>query len=129
MYNNQANFAKNRMHLKIEGHIEVAEMQAWSNDLLTKLKNLKPGFSVISEILNCQPAKEEGRQILVDTQKKAKELGMKHVVRIVKKENLITSIQWQRSSRSIGYTALEAETVEAAEKLLDKVENEDSEKS
>ena len=48
MYKNQANFLKNRMHLKIEGKVDVQEMKAWSNDLLTQLKKLKPGFNVIS---------------------------------------------------------------------------------
>ncbi len=123
MYKNQVNFLKNRMHLMIEGRVDVAEMKAWSNDLLTQLKKLKPGFSVISEILNCQPTTEEGRQILVETQGKAKELGMNHVVRIVKSNNAVTANQWQRSSRSVGYTAMEAESVEKAEKLLDEIEN------
>ncbi len=122
MYKNQSNFAKNRMHLKVEGKVDVDEMKAWSNDLLTKLKSLKPGFSVISEILNFQPTTEEGRQILIDTQRKAKEIGMGHVVRIVKSSNFVAAAQWQRSSRSVGYVAMEAENLEAAEKLLDEVE-------
>ncbi len=123
MYKNQSNFSKNRMHLVVEGQVDVAEMREWSNDLISKLKRLRPGFSVISEILNCQPTSEEGRQILVNTQAQAKELGMKHVVRIVKKTNAVTANQWQRSSRSIGYVALEAESIEAAEKLLDEIES------
>lgn len=122
MYNNQLNFAKNRMHLKVEGKVDVAEMQQWSDDLLSKLKKLKPGFGVISEILNCQPTSEEGRQILVDTQRKAKEIGMGHVVRIVKSTNFVAAAQWQRSSRSVGYTALEADSIEAANIILDDAE-------
>ncbi len=122
MYKNQSNLVKNRMHLKVEGKVDVDEMQAWSNDLLTKLKSLKPGFSVISEILNFQPTTEEGRQILIETQRKAKEIGMGHVVRIVKSSNFVAAAQWQRSSRSVGYVAMEAESLEAAEKLLDEVE-------
>ncbi len=122
MHKNQPNFVKNRMHLMVEGRCDAVEMKEWSDDLLSKLKKLKPGFSVISEILNCQPTTEEGRQILVDTQRKAKELGMGHVVRIVKSNNVVASIQWQRSSRSVGYTAFEAESIEAAEKLLDDAE-------
>lgn len=126
MYNNQLNFAKNRMHLMLEGKVEAAELKAWSDDLLSKLKRLKPGFSVISEILNCQPATEEVRQMLVDTQKKVKELGLGNAVRIVSKDNYVTANQWQRSSRSVGYVAMEAESVQAAEKLLDEMENKDS---
>ena len=123
MYKNQSNLVKNRMHLKVEGKVDVEEMKAWSDDLVNKLKSLRPGFSVISEILNFQPTSEEGRQILVDTQRRAKELGMGHVVRIVKSTNFVAAAQWQRSSRSVGYVAMEAESIEAAEKLLDEVEN------
>ena len=123
MYKNLSNLVKNRMHLKVEGKVDVEEMKAWSDDLVNKLKSLRPGFSVISEILNFQPTTEEGRQILVDTQRRAKELGMGHVVRIVKNTNFVAAAQWQRSSRSVGYVAMEAESIEAAEKLLDEVEN------
>ena len=123
MYKNLSNLVKNRMHLKVEGKVDVEEMKAWSDDLVNKLKSLRPGFSVISEILNFQPTTEEGRQILVDTQRRAKELGMGHVVRIVKNTNFVAAAQWQRSSRSVGYVAIEAESIEAAEKLLDEVEN------
>ncbi len=123
MYKNQLNFAKNRMHLMIEGKVDATELKAWSDDLLSKLKRLKPGFSVISEILNCQPATEEVRQMLVETQRKVKELGLGNAVRIVNKNNYVTANQWQRSSRSVGYVAMEAESVEAATKMLDEMEN------
>ncbi|HUX62074.1 MAG TPA: hypothetical protein VMV32_12230 [Ignavibacteriaceae bacterium] len=53
MYKNQLNFGKNRLHLLLKGKIEKPEMTAWSDDLIAKFKKLKPGFSVISEILNC----------------------------------------------------------------------------
>ena len=122
MYKNQINFAKNRMHLMLKGSVDTTEMQSWSDDLLSQLKKLKSGFSVISEISECQPTSEEGRQVLIDTQRKAKELGMGHVVRIIKNSNFVTAHQWQRSSRSVGYSAMEAEDLQSAEKLLDKVE-------
>ena len=111
MYKNQLNFSKNRLHLLLEGKIEKSEMIEWTEDL-----------SVISEILNGQPATEEVRQILVDTQKKVKEVGLGVAVRIVAKSNYVTAAQWQRSSRSVGYVAMEAENYEAAEKLLDEIE-------
>ncbi len=122
MYKNQLNFAKNRMHLMLEGKVDAAELKAWSDDLLSKLKKLKPGFSVVSEILNCQPATEEVRQMLVETQKQVKELGLGNAVRIVSKNNYVTANQWQRSSRSVGYVAMEAETVDAANIILDEMD-------
>jgi predicted glycoside hydrolase/deacetylase ChbG (UPF0249 family) len=122
MYKNQANIAKNRMVLTLKGKTEVDELNAWSKDLLAQLKKLKPGFGVISDIMDCHPTTEEGRMIIQDTQKKAKEMGMGHVVRITQSSNVVTALQWQRSSRAIGYTAAEAKTIAEAEALLDEME-------
>ncbi len=122
MFKNQPDFVKNRMHLMLKGKIDLNEMNAWSADLLSQLKRLKPGFSVISEIAECQPTTEDGRQVLINTQKSAKEMGMGHVIRIIKDSNFVTANQWQRSSRAVGYAAMEAESVDAAIKLLDQME-------
>jgi hypothetical protein len=122
MYKNQADIAKNRMYLTLKGKAEVEELNDWSRDLLSQLKKLKPGFGVISDILECHPTTEEGRMIIQDTQKKAKEMGMGHVVRITQSNNVVTAMQWQRSSRAVGYTAAESKTVAEADKLLDEME-------
>jgi len=122
MYKNTINIAKNRMVLSLKGKAEINELHAWSNDLLSQLKRLKPGFGVVSDILECHPASEEGRMVIQETQKKAKELGMGNVVRIVEKSNVVTAMQWQRSSRTVGYIAAEAHSVAEAEKMLDEME-------
>ena len=60
-----------------------------------------------------------GEEIPFDQQAKA--LGMGRVVRITKGANPITANQWQRSSRAVGYTALEAGSVGEADQLLDEL--------
>jgi hypothetical protein len=122
MYKNQANLFKNRLYLTLKGKPDVQELQAWSDNLLGEAKKLKNGFGVISDILESQPTTEEGRQIIQTTQRKAKELGMGNVVRITVGANAVTVNQWQRSSRAIGYAALEAGSVAEADKLLDEIE-------
>ena len=74
MYKNQINLAKNRMVLTLKGKTDLDELHTWSKDLLSQLKRLKPGFGVISDILECQPTTEEGRLVIQETQKKAKEM-------------------------------------------------------
>ena len=122
MYKNRINLAKNRMVLILQGMTELSELQAWSNDLLSQLKNLKPGFGVISDIMECRPTTERGRLLIQETQRMAKEIGMGHVVRVVKSSNAVTANQWQRSSRLVGYLAAEAGSITEAEKLLDDLE-------
>ena len=114
MYNTRINALKNCAYLTLKGRLEVTELKQWSASMLAELKKLKPGFGVVSDILECQPTDEEGRLIIQETQRKAKEMGMGNVVRITKGANPVTANQWQRSSRSIGYTAADAASVEDA---------------
>ena len=122
MFKNKANFAKNRMHLMLKGKIELDDVHAWSDDFISQLKKLKPGISVISEVAEYQPTTEEGRQVFIDTQRKAKEAGMGHVIRIILNPNFVKVHQWQRNSSSFGYNAMEAGSIEKAAKLPDEAE-------
>jgi hypothetical protein len=121
MYTIRVVVAKNRLYLTLKGKVDVAELRAWSAEVLAEAEKLKPGFGVVPDILECYPTTEEGRQIIQATQLKAKEMGMGHVVRITSAANAITANQWQRSSRNVGYIAAEAASVEAADKLLDEL--------
>ena len=123
MYTNHASVLKNRLYLTLKGKVDVTELRAWSADLLAEARKLKPGFTTVSDILECEPTTEEGRRIVQETQAQAKALGMGHVVRITRGANPVTANQWQRSSRAVGYTASEASSVEEADKLLDELGN------
>ncbi len=121
MYKNQVNIARNRAYLTLKGRVGVEELRAWADNLVGELGKLKPGFSVISDIQDCEPTTEEGRLVIQEVQRKAKEMGMGHVVRITRAANAITANQWQRSSRVVGYMAANAASVEAADKMLDEM--------
>jgi hypothetical protein len=121
MYKNHVSLVQNRLYILLKGKADVLELKAWSANLLAEAKKLKPGFTVVSDILECEPTTEEGRQIVQQTQQQAKALGMGRVVRITKGANPITANQWQRSSRAVGYTALEAGSVGEADQLLDEL--------
>ena len=119
MYKTPINIVKNRAYLELRGKLSETDLQTWADDAVVQFRRLLTGFSVVSDIPDCEPANEAGRQIIQTLQRTAKEKGMGEVVRITKGANPITANQWQRSSRAVGYTAGEAATVAEADALLD----------
>ncbi len=79
--------------------------------------SLKPGFTVITDISNLIPLPEEVRAAFQEMMKETLAKGMSKVVR-VPGDAVVTSNQFQRTSRSAGYTAQDVYTVAEAEKLL-----------
>ena len=120
MYKTPINIVKNRAYLELRGKLSETDLQTWADDAVVQFRRLKTGFSVVSDILDCEPASEAGRQIIQTLQRAAKEMGMGAVVRITKGANPVTANQWQRSSRAVGYTAQEAASIAEADALLDK---------
>ena len=121
MYRNHVSIPKNRLYVMAEGKMEVDEVKLASADVLRLAKQLKPGFSIISDVSRFMPVTEEGRLVMQGAMKAAKELGMGHAVRIVPSAAQVVANQWQRSSRSAGYVAEQAPTLAEAERLLDEL--------
>ena len=120
MYNNHGDIQKNRLYIVVQGKIEADEIKAACANILVEAKRLKPGFGAISDISSFVPVNEEGRLILQDTMKSLLDMGMKHVVRIVPPGAAVAGMQWQRTSRTVGYEALQAPSLGEAEALMDK---------
>jgi hypothetical protein len=122
MYNNHGDIQKNRLYIVVQGKIEADEIKAACSNILDEASHLKPGFGAISDISSFVPLTEEGRLILQNTMKALLDMGMKHVVRIVPPGAAVAGMQWQRTSRSVGYEALQTPSLGEADILLDKLE-------
>ncbi len=120
-YDLSVNVEKNRLYIFLSGNMDEAEIQTHADHILLNARGLRPGFSVISDIASFVPVGEAGRLVMQQTMKMVKELGMGHVVRVVTGASLVTANQWQRTSRQVGYQALEAPSREEAERLLDQL--------
>jgi hypothetical protein len=121
MFKNHADASKNRLYVNFFGKMETDEIRKACNNALDETKKLKPGFGIISDISTFVPTSEEGRLEMQGAMKKLKEMGASHVVRIVTAGATVTALQWQRTSRSIGYEADQAPSLPEAEAMMDKI--------
>jgi len=104
-----------------KGKMEINEVKAFCQALLKNAQKLHGGFIKISDIHELEVLQEEGRQELQATMKALKEMGLAGAIRVISDKNLVTANQFQRTSRSVGYTAIEVHSMLEAEQVLDQV--------
>jgi hypothetical protein len=121
MYEIRSNAHKNRLYITVKGRLDVNEVKLFVSSALQEAKKLKMGFGVISDISEFSPASEEVRQMMQDGMNSLKNMGIGPVVRVIQAQNAVVSNQWQRSSRTVGYAADQAYSVEEAEKKMDSI--------
>jgi hypothetical protein len=123
MNKNRADTRKNRLYVNFIERMDVEEVKVSGADVIQEAKKIKPGFGIISDISEFSPTTEEGRLGMQNVMKTLKEMGVSHLARIVKHHNSLSSYQWQRTSKAVGYAADEVPTMAEAEIMLDKLEN------
>jgi hypothetical protein len=121
MYDVRTNPFENKLLFLAKGKMELPEIQAACQALIKSAQKLQPGFVKISDIHELEVLPEEGRLALQNAMKTLKELGLGAAIRVVSDKNLVTANQFQRTSRSIGYTALEVRSLQEAEHLMDQM--------
>ena len=122
MYKNRADVVKNRLYVTFRGRIDIPEIKAGGLNVISEAKKLRSGFGIVSDISEFIPASEEGRLEMQSIMKQLKELGLGHVVRIVRQLNSISGGQWQRTFSGAGYKADEVTSLIEAEALLNMLE-------
>ncbi|MGB9641091.1 MAG: hypothetical protein ACPL4H_09280 [Anaerolineales bacterium] len=121
MFDVRTNPFENKLLFLAKGKMELSEIKSACQALLKNAQKLQPGFIKISDIHELEVLPEEGRQELQATMKALKEMGLAASIRIISDKNLVTANQFQRTSRSIGYTAMEVHSMIEAERVLDQV--------
>lgn len=121
MFDVRINPFENKLLFLAKGKMELNEVKSVCQALLKNAQKLQPGFIKISDIHELEVLPEEGRQELQTTMKSLKEMGLAGAIRIISDKSLVTANQFQRTSRSIGYTAIEVHSMLEAERVLDQV--------
>lgn len=98
-------------------------MSSMCEALLKNARKLQPGFILISDIHELDPLPEEGRLELQKTMQALLDGGMGAEIRVISDKAILTANQFQRTSRSVGYTASEVRTIQEAERLVDQLVN------
>ena len=103
--------------MQLKGFLQDEEISNASNELKAKVEELTTGFDVINDISEFNPATARGREIIKEAQIYIVKKKVNRVVRITK--NVIGKIQFERSSKEAGYTAVAVSTLEEANNFLE----------
>jgi hypothetical protein len=112
---------KNRLYIKFVGVFNAEEMAAAIPKLNSVVKDLKPGFTVVSDISEYKPSSQETAEQISRGSDNLVKKGMKKLIRVVG-ESAVAQMQFKRTAQAGGIQADTATSVEEAEKLLDKEE-------
>lgn len=121
MFDVRTNFFENKLLFFAKGKIDGNEARAMCDALLKNAQKLQAGFILISDIHELEPLPEEGRLELQKTMQALLDGGMGAEIRVISDKAIITANQFQRTSRSVGYTANEVRTIQEAERLVDQL--------
>ncbi|MCS6906666.1 MAG: hypothetical protein RML93_02140 [Anaerolineales bacterium] len=121
MFDVRTNFFENKLLFLARGKIEESECRLMCDALLKNARKLQPGFVLICDIHDLAPLPEGGRLELQKTMQALLDSGMGAEIRIISDKSVITANQFQRASRSVGYTATEVRSVQEAERLVDQL--------
>jgi chorismate mutase len=117
LYDIIADIRKNRLYITLEGSFNDDEASQVAKVAVEKAQKLRPGFDVITDISEFQPATFEGTKEVQAVQEMLVKLGVNRIIRVVGK-SIIGQMQFRRTLKSIGLVAETAPTVEEAEKML-----------
>jgi aspartate/glutamate racemase len=120
MYDIRVNGFENRLFVALRGTIEQPEAAQGYNKIAKAVNSLVPGFTLITDIRELEPATADVRLIFLNTMQLYMNSEMAIEVRVIHPKNPTTAQIFQRISRSIGYTAEEVFTVAEAERIIDK---------
>jgi hypothetical protein len=121
MYTIKADVQKNRLYIKLVGFFSTEEMKKATDDTISEVRKLKPGYDVITDVSEFKPAGPETVKEIERGQAHFKATGVGHGIRVVG-ESVLTGMQFNRTGKGVGYIPDAVATVEEAEKLLDSKE-------
>jgi hypothetical protein len=109
--------SKNRITIKIEGMLSLAEVKEISTEAASASKKLRPAFGCIVVMAGMKTASPEVAEEIGRVQAMLRSAGVGQVVRVVASK--ITAMQLERTSSGLGYKARIVETENEAHALLD----------
>ncbi len=109
---------KNRLYLAFNGIFTVEEIEEAIVEGLDAVEQLEDGFDVVNDIRDFKPSSPEAGEGIKRAAKLLVEKGMDRLVRVVGK-SVIAKMQFDRVTKSAGYTPDIAASVAAADRILD----------
>ncbi|MDX1530219.1 MAG: hypothetical protein R3362_01705 [Rhodothermales bacterium] len=112
----RTDFQKNILYVTLSGFMQPEQVRTAAEAVKREARRLKPGFSVINDIQQFQPASQDAVAYIADAQRFIHGLGPKRIIRVTGGAT-VSGLQLKRTARQAGYTADTAATVAEAERL------------
>lgn len=111
---------KNRLYLTLEGQLSVEEVANAADAVIEATDDLEPGFDQVNDMSSFQPADPEALEHVERGKRGIVEAGISATCRVAS-ESTTGQMQFDRAGESEEeYAVAKAESVEKAEKLLDR---------
>ncbi len=118
MYKFKIDPVKNRLYITLEGFFSTEEMKQCSDETIEVVKQLKPGYDVITDISQFSPVGVDALEEIKRVQEYFRISGVRYGVRVVGK-SVVTGMQFKRIGKSVGFRSTNFATLAEAEHFLD----------
>jgi hypothetical protein len=120
MYDIEADTRNNRLYIDLSGRIDAATIDHAAEEAVEAARSLRDGFDIINDVSGFKPPSPEAAKPIKRAQGQLKEMGVDRVVRVVDADTSSVVVNaFERRSQSVGYSGESADTVAAAEQLLE----------
>ncbi|TQQ82699.1 hypothetical protein EGH24_04420 [Halonotius terrestris] len=120
MFEISADRATNRLYIDITGNVDREEMEDAADKTLSEAEKLRDGFDIINDLSGFQPPSPEAAEPIKVAQGELQEMGLSRTVRVIDDDTSPVVVNaFERRSRDVGYSGEQADSVDAAETLLE----------
>lgn len=116
MFEIKADPKLNLLVLRLEGFMSDDQLKQASDKCVAEAGRLRAGFTVINDISQMKPASPTGAEHIKRAQASVISKGVGKIIRVT--QDQISRMQFNRTSREVGYHAVEVNSLEEAYQLL-----------
>lgn len=122
MYEVRADLEKNRLYIIFRGKLNDVEAGLAADEVLEALEQMRPGFTVVTDLAEAVPVSVEATQHIQRGQQAIAQKGVKKVARVV--HNIVGAMQFKRIQEESGltYEVIRVTSLEEADRVLDEDE-------
>jgi hypothetical protein len=120
MFDHKLNVGKNAILCILDGQFDEEEARQYNIKFKEGVDQLQPGMTVITDLSSFTPANEAVRLVFAEGTEYAVAKGISRSVRIVEDTvgSEVSNIQFNKTSRKLGYEVEIVRSFEAAKELL-----------
>ena len=120
MFEIETDARTSRLYIDLNGKLDADTIDDAAAETVAAATDLDDGFDVVTDLTGFRPPSPEAARPIKRAQGKLVELGVDRVVRVVDDDTSRVVVNaFERRSHDVGYSGETADSVAAAERLLD----------